>query len=136
MNRTLLRLLAAASLVVVAALPLESLAAEPTKGPQLENLLKTKLARVADTEVIVSRVTIPPNAELPRHWHPGEEFAYIIEGEVTLWLKDKKDIVGKAGDAVQVPLKQVHSAKAGPKGAVVLVFRVHETGKPERVMVK
>ncbi len=42
---------------------------------------------VEGIEVIVSRVQVPPNAELPRHWHPGEEFGYVIDGEVSLWLE-------------------------------------------------
>ena len=101
----------------------------------MENLLSTQLAGVDGTEVIVSRVTIPPNTTLPKHWHPGEEFAYIIEGSVTLWQKGKPDIIGNKGDVVNVPLKQIHTAKTTNEGAVVLVFRVHEIGKPARIKV-
>ena len=64
--------------------------------PKLENLLTAKLARVENTEVIVSLVTIPPNTSLPTHWHPGEEFGYVIQGSVTLIQKDKSDITFKA----------------------------------------
>lgn len=102
---------------------------------KLENLMKATLAGVTGTEVIVSRVTIPANTMLPKHWHPGEEFAYIIEGSLTLWQQGKKDILGKTGDVIKVPLKQIHTAKTNKEGAVVLVFRVHETGKPERIKV-
>jgi quercetin dioxygenase-like cupin family protein len=105
-------------------------------GAKLETLLKAVLEGVEGTEVIVSRVTIPPNTSLPKHWHPGEEFAYVLEGSVTLWQKGKKEIVGKEGDVVGVPLKQVHTAIAKDEGATVLVFRVHEQGKPERVLVE
>ena len=99
----------------------------------LENLMKETLARVENTEVIVSRVSIPPNTTLPKHWHPGEEFAYIIAGSVTLWQQGKEEVTGKAGDAMKVPLKQIHTAKTNHEGAVILVFRVHETGQPERI---
>ena len=102
---------------------------------KLENLLSTPLEGVQGTEVIVSRVTIPANTTLPKHWHPGEEFAYIIEGSVTLWQKGKADILGKKGDVVKVPLKQIHTAKTNNEGAVILVFRIHEAGKPERIKV-
>ena len=102
---------------------------------KLENLMSTPLESAANTEVIVSRVSIPPNTTLPKHWHPGEEFAYIMQGSVTLWQKGKNDILGKAGEVVKVPLKQIHTAKTADEGAVILVFRVHETGKPERVKV-
>lgn len=108
---------------------------EPTKvsGPKLETLLKTVLEGVDGTEVIVSRVTIPPNTSLPKHWHPGEEFAYVLEGSVTLWQKGRDDLVGTAGDALMVPLKQVHTAITTDEGATILVFRVHEQGQPERI---
>lgn len=105
-------------------------------GLKLETLLKTTLKGINDTEVIVSRVMIPPNTALPKHWHPGEEFAYILKGSVTLWQKGKDDLVGKAGDVVKVPLKQVHTAITKDEGATILVFRVHEQGKPERVPVE
>ena len=95
--------------------------------------MKAKLEGVADTEVVVSKVEIPPNKSLPKHWHPGEEFAYVLAGSVTLWQKGKPDIAVKQGEVVKVPLKQIHTSITGPEGVTLLVFRVHELGKPERV---
>lgn len=106
------------------------------KGPEMETLLRATLESVDSTDVIVSRVTIPPNTSLPKHWHPGEEFAYILAGSLTLWQEGKDDIVGKPGDAVKVAWKQVHTAITNDEGATILVFRVHEQGKPERVPVE
>lgn len=103
------------------------------EGPRVENLLKAKLEAVAGTEVLLSKVQIPANTSLPEHWHPGEEFAYVMEGSVTLWQKDKSDTLITAGEAAKVPLKQIHTAIAGPEGVTLLVFRIHEEGKPERV---
>jgi quercetin dioxygenase-like cupin family protein len=105
-------------------------------APSLETLLKADLERVEGTEVVVSRVTLPPRTTLPRHWHPGEEFAYVVEGSVTLWQEGREDIVARAGDAVRIPLKQVHTAITKDEGATILVFRVHEKGKPERYPVE
>jgi quercetin dioxygenase-like cupin family protein len=102
-------------------------------GPVLETLMKAALEGVDGTEVIISRVTLPPHTTLPKHWHPGEEFAYILDGTVTLWQLGKEDTVGRPGDTLKVPLKQVHTAMTGEQGATILVFRVHEQGKPERV---
>ena len=102
---------------------------------KLETLLSAVLEGVEGTEVIVSRVTIPPDTSLPKHWHPGEEFAYVLEGTIVLWQDGKADITGKKGDTVKVPLKQVHTAMTGDEGATILVFRVHEQGEPERVLV-
>ncbi|UCH85754.1 MAG: cupin domain-containing protein [Candidatus Latescibacterota bacterium] len=105
-------------------------------APNMETLLKTVLEGVDGTEVIVSRVTIPPSTSLPKHWHPGEVFAYVLEGTITLWQKGKDDVAVKQGDVVRVPLKQVHTAITKDEGATILVFRVHEQGQPERVLVE
>ena len=99
----------------------------------LKNLLKAELEGVDDTEVIVSHVTIPPNTTLPKHWHPGEEFAYVLDGSVTLWQKGKRDQTIATGDVGKVPLKQIHTAVTGDESVTLLVFRVHEKGQPERV---
>jgi hypothetical protein len=40
-----------------------------------------------------------------------------------------------AGDAVRVPLGRVHSIRTTAEGADLVVFRVHETGQPERTLV-
>ena len=101
----------------------------------LKNLMSAELGGVEGTEVIVSHVTIPPNTSLPKHWHPGEEFAYVLEGSVTLWQKGKRKITGRKGDAMKVPLKQIHTAITGDEGVKLLIFRVHEQGQPERVLV-
>jgi len=100
---------------------------------KLENLMKATLEGVAEIEVVVSKVEIPPNKSLPKHWHPGEEFAYVLNGSVTLWQKGKADITIKQGEVAKVPLKQIHTAVTGSDGVSLLVFRVHELGKPERV---
>jgi quercetin dioxygenase-like cupin family protein len=107
---------------------------EASSELKLETLLKSQLEGFDGGEIIVSRVSLPPNTSLPKHWHPGEEFAYILEGSVTLWQDGKENIVGKAGDVVKVPLKQVHTAITQNEGATLLVFRVHEQGMPERVL--
>jgi quercetin dioxygenase-like cupin family protein len=110
--------------------------AADTPGPKLETLLRSVLQGVADTEVIMSRVTLPPNTTLPKHWHPGEEFAYILEGSVTLWQDGKENIRLEAGEVAQVPLEQVHTAITGDEGVTILVFRIHEQGQPERIPVE
>lgn len=99
------------------------------------NLLISQLAGVKDTEVVVSHVTVPANTKLPMHWHPGEEFAYVLDGSFDLIQKDQDTISYHKGDVGVVPLKQEHTIETHDKGAVILIFRVHEQGEPERVLV-
>jgi quercetin dioxygenase-like cupin family protein len=114
-----------------------SMADEPSAPakPMLETLLSAQLEGVEGTEVIVSRVVIPPNTSLPRHWHPGEEFAYVLEGSAILRRDGKADLKTSKGEVVKIPLQAIHTAVTTDQGATILVFRVHEQGKPERVLV-
>ncbi|MDH5446996.1 MAG: cupin domain-containing protein [Gammaproteobacteria bacterium] len=99
------------------------------------NMLSTQLVGAENTEVVVSKVTVPPNTTLPKHWHPGEEFAYILEGSLTLWQEGKEEEVYRQGEVGVVPYKQNHTISTQEEGVTVLVFRVHELGQPERTLM-
>lgn len=100
------------------------------------DLLTAQLEGVDDTEVVVSITTVPAHTTLPRHWHPGEEFAYILDGSIVLHQDDKPDEVYNKGDVGKVPLKQVHTVSTREEGAKILIFRVHELGQPGRILVQ
>ena len=93
---------------------------------EFKNLLTSQLAGSENTEVVVSRVTVPPNTSLPKHWHPGEEFAYIIEGSLILSIENEEEKTFTKGEACVVPLKKIHAVKSNEDGFTVLVFRVHK----------
>jgi quercetin dioxygenase-like cupin family protein len=99
------------------------------------DLLTKQLQGVENTEVVLSITTVPPNTTLPTHWHPGEEFAYVLEGSFTLHQEGKPDEFYKKGDAGVVPLKQIHTVTTQDEGATILIFRVHEEGQPGRILV-
>ena len=113
-------------------------ASEPPTEVKIENLLAKELSEhiASDREVFISYVELPPNTTLPRHWHPGEEFYYVIDGVVTAELDGKRTSVDRAGAAGHIPLKMVHTAITGSEGARLVVFRVHEMGQPHRNVVE
>ncbi len=102
----------------------------------LGTLLHAQLEGVDSTEVILSRIEVPPATELPRHYHPGEEFIYVLQGSGTVTLKGQPAVALKAGDVFKVPFRHVHSAVTGDAGLTAIVFRVHRTGQPERIPVE
>jgi quercetin dioxygenase-like cupin family protein len=119
-----------------------SSAAAPTEAEignvnpmSFKDVLTSQLEGVENTEVVVSVTTIPPHTTLPKHWHPGEEFAYVLEGSFVLWQEGKPDEIYKKGGVGKVPLKQVHTVSTKEQGATILVFRVHELGQPGRILV-
>ncbi|MEO2279578.1 cupin domain-containing protein [Pseudoalteromonas pernae] len=105
------------------------------QSPAVTNLLKDVSSVASGTEVMMSQVNIPANTRLPKHWHPGEEYVYIVSGSVTLWQEGKPDTLMTAGDAIKIPLKQIHTAITGAEPVSIVVFRVHEQGKPIRINV-
>jgi len=60
---------------------------------RVTNLLHDSLSEefISGREVLVDLVEIPPNATLDRHWHPGEEFHYYLEGEPEIEIDGKGD---------------------------------------------
>lgn len=109
----------------------------PTKL-NMENLLEKALSNefTPGREVIVSYVEIPPNTTLERHWHPGEEFQYYLEGEVEIAIDGESSIIGTPGKVGHVPFKKMHTAITKKKGCRMLVFRVHTKGEPVRYLEK
>ena len=101
--------------------------------PGSNEVLRSILAENPDLEVVVSDVIIPPNASVPRHYHPGQEFLYLIEGTAVHVEEGKPDLPLKAGDTYVIPPRAIHSPRGGPEGARAIVFRVHAKGQPERI---
>jgi len=105
------------------------------KKPEIQDLLEYALESAEGLEVIVSHVALPPNVTLPKHWHPGEEIAYILQGSVTLLQEGESDREITAGEVGNVPFKAIHTARSGDEGATIIVFRVHQEGQPGRILV-
>jgi quercetin dioxygenase-like cupin family protein len=71
------------------------------------------------------------------HTHPGEEVAYVLEGEVTLAVEGKPTVTLKVGDVFFIPAGTHHSAKnSGAGSAKVLSTYIVEKGKPLATMIK
>lgn len=103
---------------------------------KVTNLLHEPLSEqfAPGREVLVDLVEIPPNAQLDRHWHPGEEFHYYLEGDPEITLEGEGLSRPALGTVGHVPFEKRHSAGAGANGAKILVFRVHTKGKPWRYL--
>jgi quercetin dioxygenase-like cupin family protein len=101
-----------------------------------KELLKTQLDIWEDGEVIVSYVEAPAGYELKKHYHPGEEFGYVLEGSATVWFKDMPEVVLNKGEIAKIPFEAVHTMIPGPDGIKILVFRIHKEGEPLRINVE
>ena len=100
------------------------------------NLLHDSLSEnfIPDREVLVDLVEIPPNSQLDRHWHPGEEFHYYLAGDPEITIEGMGLTRPALGTVGHVPFETLHRAGAGKAGAKIIVFRVHTKGKPWRYL--
>ena len=107
-----------------------------TPPPGSNQMLRAPITIADGLEVIISDVVIPPNGTVPRHYHPGEEFIYVIEGSAVHVEEDKPDLILKAGDTYVIPPEAEHSPRGDSEGARAIVVRVHVEGKEERILVE
>ena len=131
-----------AAWIVAAATLIAASGLAPTIGlAQQAGTRRTDLQRrdlsAPGREVIQTRVEFGPGVAAPRHWHPGEEIIYVLEGSLEYQLDGKPPVRLHAGDVFFVPARTIHSAKnVGPGPAVELATYVVEKGRPLVVAAK
>jgi quercetin dioxygenase-like cupin family protein len=82
-------------------------------------------------EVIQNVVEITPEAPAIRHWHPGEEIIYVVEGSLEYEVDGMEPATVNAGEPFFVPAEAVHAVRnVGTVNAVELATYVVEKGKP------
>ena len=109
-------------------------ATKPPSELKLDNVLRATVDEqfMQGKEVIVSVLELPPNTPLNRHWHPGEEYIYFLEGSGEIRFAGEPTVQCEPGKAYRIPYRKMHQGVAGPDGAKLVVFRLHEAGEPER----
>ncbi len=88
-------------------------------------------------EVHAVVVEIPANGVTPIHLHPVNNYAFILEGQVTVQEGDmvngelavKKTSSFTKGDAFAEVVNRWHKGTAGPEGVKILVWYTSEVGR-------
>jgi quercetin dioxygenase-like cupin family protein len=102
---------------------------------QVPGLKRTDLQQhdlsVPGREVIQNRVDVDPDAPAIRHWHPGEEIIYVLEGTLEYEIDGRSAVTVTAGEALMVPAEAVHAVRnVGDGNAAELATYVVEKRKP------
>ena len=99
------------------------------------SLLNRRLQLAEGKDVIIDRVSLPPNTELSKRWHPGETFVYVMQGAIEVTPEAAAEMRAGEGELLEVPYRQTYSARTTEAGASLLMFRIHDADQPKRIMV-
>jgi quercetin dioxygenase-like cupin family protein len=101
---------------------------------QASGLQRTVLQREdisGGREAVMARVEIAPNVNAGMHTHPGEEMAYVMEGEGELLVEGQATRTVRAGDSFVVPSGLKHDVhNIGNKPFKVVAVYLVEKGRP------
>ncbi|ANM11171.1 MULTISPECIES: cupin domain-containing protein [unclassified Rhizobium] len=77
---------------------------------QRTDLIKSDID-VPGHEAVQVRVDFAPGVLAPKHSHPGEEIAFVLEGTLEYRLEGREPVTLTAGQSLFIPSGVVHSAK-------------------------
>jgi quercetin dioxygenase-like cupin family protein len=130
------RSVASAVLVASSLVALHSAHAQQQPGFGRSDVLQHDLGNDG-REVIQTRVEFAHGAVSPRHSHPGEEIAYVLEGTLEYHIECRSPITLKAGEALFIPAGAKHVAKnVGTGKASELATYLVSKGTPLLVIAK
>jgi len=95
-------------------------------------LLRTDLAGTEGQEGVMWLIEIAPGAATGKHYHPGQEFVYVLEGAGRTDMEGKPTAIVHAGEALYLAPRQVHNTtnESATATAKALVVYVGPKGQP------
>src|SRR5499426_4254498 len=95
-------------------------------------LYKADLVTSDGKEASMFLAELGPGANMGKHYHPGDAFAYILEGTMRLEIVGKESVTLKSGQGGSLQPRIVHDDKNASQTAPLkfLVFHVAKKGDP------
>ena len=101
--------------------------------PVTRTMLQQKdIEGVPGREAIMYVAEIVPGGVTAKHFHPGLELAYVLQGALVLEPEGQSPVTYKAGESLHNPAKAVHTAKnaSTTEPVKILVVLIGEKGQP------
>jgi quercetin dioxygenase-like cupin family protein len=109
-------------------------------APQISRteLLRKPMSGMEGKEIVVFIGDLGPGAVANRHYHPGDEAIYMLEGALRFTPDHEQPFELKAGEITFNPAKHVHQAKneSSSVSAKVLNCMIAEKGQPLAIAVQ
>jgi quercetin dioxygenase-like cupin family protein len=105
---------------------------------KVTELYKADLVTSDGKEASMFLAELGPGANMGKHYHPGDAFAYILEGTMLLEIVGSQSVTLKPGQSGSLPPRTVHDDKNASQSAPLkfLVFHVAKKGDPLAVPVQ
>ena len=105
--------------------------------PKTQIILTTDLAGIEGKEGIIYIAQVFPGEVAGKHYHPGYQFSYVLEGSIIMEMEGKSPVTYKPGDAFYIPPRQVHYPRnEGNVRAKIVSFWIKEKGEPTNIPVR
>ena len=104
-----------------------------TGGGGFTELYRVEVVDASDLEVVMGLIERPGESVGSKHYHPGGEFGFVLEGAVTVATEREPEVTLEAGASFYQPPGEWHAVAT--EGARTLVFRVLEKGQPMIIAV-
>ncbi len=106
-----------------------------TNAGGFSELQRAEVVDANGLEVVMGLVKRPAGSVSPKHYHPGGEFGFVLEGAVTVETENESRVTLKAGASFYQPPGEWHRIRTTTEGAEAVVFRVLKRGQPMIVAV-
>ncbi len=125
-------------LLVILAIGLALVAGgHPTTGSGgFSELHRADVSGASNFEVIMGLIERPGKSIGAKHYHPGGEFGFVLEGALTVATEGEPEAILEAGASFYQPPGEWHVVGTSAEGARTVVFRVLEKGQPMVVAVE
>lgn len=100
-------------------------------GNKVIPLVRVDLTGIPNRQVIANIYEVPAGAMVPRHFHHGDEFHFVLAGEWAAEVEGRPTHVMKAGDSQYVPRELWHGGRVATSGPMRLLgIMIVEKDKP------
>ena len=112
--------------------------AEPGDDQYRQILQKSILRKNGDVEVLIREHVYPPGWQAPTHYHNGDLFIYVVEGEFEISTNTDGKIVFSSGEAMQMTAETIMDARnaSNSEPLKLVIFQIGEPDGPFLIPVE
>ena len=138
MARILPLFVAALAGMVIGAVGVTHISAQNVPQITRTEILRQPMSGIEGKEVVGFTADVPPGGVADRHYHPGDEAIYMLQGSLLFEPDQGQPFELKAGEITFNPAKHAHKARnmSVSEPARVLNCMIAEKGQPLAISVQ